>query len=137
MSLIEAKATQGHIEVKNFALSYETIDGAVAAVTDTQIHVKPGEFVSIVGPSGCGKSTLLRMIAGLEDITAGQLLIDGKVSNGLSPKERNIAMVFQSYALYPQMTVAQNMGFSLSLEHRPKKEINAKVEAAVAAINGV
>jgi ABC-type sugar transport system ATPase subunit len=118
------------VELKQIRKSY----GKHEVIHGIDLQVSDGEFVVFVGPSGCGKSTLLRMIAGLEDITAGQLLIDGKVSNGLSPKERNIAMVFQSYALYPQMTVAQNMGFSLSLEHRPKKEINAKVEAAAAAL---
>ncbi|MEV7028260.1 ABC transporter ATP-binding protein, partial [Kitasatospora sp. NPDC093558] len=89
-------------------------DGAVA-VRDVDLTVADGEFVILVGPSGCGKSTTLNMIAGLEDITAGTLRIGGRVVNDLAPKDRDIAMVFQSYALYPHMTVRQNMGFALRL----------------------
>jgi multiple sugar transport system ATP-binding protein len=94
------------------------------------IDIPDGEFVILVGPSGCGKSTLLRMIAGLEDVSSGDIVIGGRVVNDLPPKERDIAMVFQSYALYPHMTVAQNMGFSLKAAHRPKSEIDTKVAAA-------
>src|SRR5919204_609082 len=85
------------------------------AVKDMNLEIADGEFVILVGPSGCGKSTALRMIAGLEDITEGELKIDGQVVNDLSPKDRDIAMVFQSYALYPHMTVRENMGFALKL----------------------
>ena len=84
------------------------------------IRVEDGEFVILVGPSGCGKSTLLRMVAGLESVTSGELRIGERVVNDVPPKERDIAMVFQNYALYPQMTVAKNMSFSLELAHRPK-----------------
>src|SRR5580658_4954981 len=84
----------------------------------------------LVGPSGCGKTTALRMVAGLEDISDGTVSIDGKVVNDLSPRERDIAMVFQNYALYPHMTVAENIGFSLTLAKIPKAEIQAKVEQA-------
>ena len=87
----------------------------VQAVFDFNLEIKDKEFIVFVGPSGCGKSTTLRMIAGLEDITAGQLYIDGLMVNNVEPKDRNIAMVFQSYALYPHMTVFNNMSFSLKL----------------------
>ncbi|TCR98802.1 ATP-binding cassette domain-containing protein [Rhizobium sp. BK418] len=108
--------------------------GAHPVIHGVNLTVGDGKFVVFVGPSGCGKSTLLRMIAGLEEISAGQVLIGGRVANNLSPKERNIAMVFQSYALYPQMTVAENMGFSLTLEKRPKSEVSAKVNEAAATL---
>ncbi|SFT08372.1 multiple sugar transport system ATP-binding protein [Sulfitobacter marinus] len=102
--------------------------GGLEVVHDVSMAFDHGEFIILVGPSGCGKSTMLRMIAGLEDITAGTISIGGQVVNDLSPKERNIAMVFQNYALYPQMTVAQNMGFSLELNKMSKAEIAVKVE---------
>jgi multiple sugar transport system ATP-binding protein len=92
--------------------------GAVAVLHEVSLDVRDGEFVVLVGPSGCGKSTLLRMIAGLESITDGEILIEERVVNDLPPKERNIAMVFQNYALYPHMRVAENMGFSLRLARR-------------------
>jgi multiple sugar transport system ATP-binding protein len=100
------------------------------AVSDFNLQIADGEFVILVGPSGCGKSTTLNMIAGLEDITSGELLIGGTVVNNKSPKDRDIAMVFQSYALYPHMTVRENMGFALKLAKTPKDVINAKVEEA-------
>ena len=100
------------------------------AVKQMNLEIGDGEFVILVGPSGCGKSTALRMIAGLEDITEGELLIGGEVVNDLSPKERDIAMVFQSYALYPHMTVRENMGFALKLAKTPKEEIAKRVEDA-------
>jgi multiple sugar transport system ATP-binding protein len=100
------------------------------AVKQMNLEIADGEFVILVGPSGCGKSTALRMIAGLEDITEGELLIGGDVVNDFSPKERDIAMVFQSYALYPHMTVRENMGFALKLAKEPKEEINKRVEEA-------
>ena len=104
-------------------------DGALA-VDDFNLDIADGEFVILVGPSGCGKSTTLNMIAGLEDITSGELLIGGQVVNQKSPKDRDIAMVFQSYALYPHMTVRDNMGFALKLAKTPKDVINQKVEEA-------
>jgi multiple sugar transport system ATP-binding protein len=100
------------------------------AVRDMNLDIKDGEFMILVGPSGCGKSTALRMIAGLEDITDGELKIDGNVVNELSPKDRDIAMVFQNYALYPHMSVRDNMGFALRLRGLDKEEINNKVEEA-------
>src|ERR671935_778103 len=100
------------------------------AVKDMNLDIADGEFVILVGPSGCGKSTALRMIAGLEDITEGELKIDGQVVNDLPPKDRDVAMVFQSYALYPHMTVRENMGFALKLAKVPKQEINRRVEEA-------
>ena len=104
-------------------------DGALA-VDDFNLDIADGEFVILVGPSGCGKSTTLNMIAGLEDITSGELRIGGQVVNTKSPKDRDIAMVFQSYALYPHMTVRENMGFALKLAKTPKNVINEKVEEA-------
>jgi multiple sugar transport system ATP-binding protein len=100
------------------------------AVKDMDLKIDDGEFIILVGPSGCGKSTALRMIAGLEDITDGDLRIGGEVVNQKAPKDRDIAMVFQNYALYPHMTVRENMGFALKLAKAPKEEINQKVEEA-------
>jgi multiple sugar transport system ATP-binding protein len=104
--------------------------GAVEVVHGVSTAIEDGEFVVLVGPSGCGKSTLLRMIAGLETVSDGNIVIDGEVVNDVAPKERNIAMVFQNYALYPHMTVAENMAFSLKLSRVPKQEMRAKVEQA-------
>jgi len=108
--------------------------GAVDIIHGVDVEIAHGEFVILVGPSGCGKSTLLRMIAGLEDITAGQISIGGRVVNNLQPKDRDIAMVFQNYALYPQMTVAQNMGFALELAGSKRPEIEKKVAEAAAIL---
>src|SRR5438477_3337569 len=104
-------------------------DGSLA-VNDFNLDIADGEFVILVGPSGCGKSTTLNMIAGLEDISSGELRIAGQVVNNKTPKDRDIAMVFQSYALYPHMTVRQNMGFALKLAKTPQATINEKVEEA-------
>ncbi len=104
-------------------------DGALA-VNDISLDITDGEFIILVGPSGCGKSTTLNMIAGLEDITSGELSIGGQIVNDKSPKDRDIAMVFQSYALYPHMTVRQNMGFALKLAKTPQATINEKVDEA-------
>ena len=109
---------------------YKVYEGSVRAVNDFDLNIKDKEFVVFVGPSGCGKSTTLRMIAGLEDITAGQLFIDGELMNEVEPKNRDIAMVFQSYALYPHMTVYENMAFGLKLRHTPKDEIDRRVKEA-------
>jgi multiple sugar transport system ATP-binding protein len=100
------------------------------AVKDLSIDIADGEFMVLVGPSGCGKTTALRMVAGLEDITSGVLRIGGKEANDETPKERDIAMVFQNYALYPHMTVAENIGFALKLRKMPKDQLNAKVKEA-------
>ncbi len=100
------------------------------AVKDLSMDIADGEFMVLVGPSGCGKTTALRMIAGLEDITSGILRIGGKEANDETPKERDIAMVFQNYALYPHMTVAENIGFALKLRKLPKDQVNAKVNEA-------
>jgi len=97
--------------------------GAVRVIQDVDLEIGDGEFVVLVGPSGCGKSTLLRMVAGLETINSGEVLIGGEIVNDMSPKERNIAMVFQSYALYPHMTVRENLGFSLKLSRAPRAGI--------------
>ncbi|GAB5429626.1 MAG: sn-glycerol-3-phosphate ABC transporter ATP-binding protein UgpC [Devosia indica] len=104
--------------------------GDVEVIKGVDLDIETGELVVFVGPSGCGKSTLLRLIAGLDEISSGTLEIDGKVSNTVSSRDRGIAMVFQSYALYPHLTVAENMGFSLSLRKTPKAEIDQKVTQA-------
>ena len=104
--------------------------GPTEVIHGVDVGIGDGEFVVLVGPSGCGKSTLLRMIAGLENITAGEIRIGDRVVNNVPPKERDIAMVFQNYALYPHMTVAANMGFSLKLRGAPKAEIDTRVQRA-------
>ncbi len=109
---------------------YKRYSGGVTAVTDFNLEIEDKEFIILVGPSGCGKSTTLRMIAGLEEITEGELYIDGKLCNDVPPKERDIAMVFQNYALYPHMTVFANMAFGLKLRHLPKDEIKRRVDEA-------
>ncbi len=114
VSVANARKNYGHLEILH----------------GVDIDIQDGEFVILVGPSGCGKSTLLRMIAGLEEISGGRISIGGRVVNDVAPKERDIAMVFQSYALYPHMTVEANMGFSLRLAKAPKDEIKARVREA-------
>jgi multiple sugar transport system ATP-binding protein len=104
--------------------------GPTPVIHGVDVSIQDGEFVVLVGPSGCGKSTLLRMIAGLENITSGEISIGGRVVNNLPPKERDIAMVFQNYALYPHMTVAANMAFSLKLRGAPADEVDTRVKRA-------
>jgi multiple sugar transport system ATP-binding protein len=104
--------------------------GSTEVLHGVSVEIEDGEFVILVGPSGCGKSTLLRMIAGLENITGGEIAIGGRVVNDVAPKERDIAMVFQNYALYPHMTVRDNMAFALSLASAPKAVIDQKVARA-------
>ena len=105
-------------------------DEGVVAVQEFNLEIKDKEFIVLVGPSGCGKSTTLRMIAGLEEISGGELYIGDKLVNDVAPKDRDIAMVFQNYALYPHMTVYENMAFALKLRHAPKDEIDKKVKEA-------
>ncbi len=114
------------LELRNLRKSF----GSVDVIKGVDLTIRDGEFCVFVGPSGCGKSTLLRMIAGLEEITSGDLMIGGRRCNDLEPRDRGIAMVFQSYALYPHLTVAENMGFGLSLQKRPKAEIAERVAEA-------
>ena len=114
------------ISLKKLKKSY----GPVAVIKGVDIEINHGEFVVFVGPSGCGKSTLLRMIAGLEDISGGELSVDGQVVNELQPKERGVAMVFQSYAIFPHMTVRENVAFGLTISKTPKAEKEAKVAEA-------
>jgi len=102
-------------------------DNDVVAVHDLSLEIADGEFVVLVGPSGCGKTTALRMVAGLEDITGGKVSIGGRVVNDLTPKDRDIAMVFQNYALYPHLSVADNIGFGLRLRHTPKDVVEERV----------
>jgi multiple sugar transport system ATP-binding protein len=115
------------VELKSISKVYE---GNVRAVDNANIVVEDKEFVVFVGPSGCGKSTTLRMVAGLEDITEGELFIDGELMNDVPPKDRNIAMVFQNYALYPHMSVYENMAFGLRIKKVPKNEIDKRVHEA-------
>ncbi len=117
----------GSLVFKNI---YKIYPGDVVAVEDFNLEIKDKEFVVLVGPSGCGKSTTLRMVAGLEDISKGELYIDDRLVNDVPPKDRDIAMVFQNYALYPHMTVYENMAFGLKLKKVPKDEIDKKVRAA-------
>ena len=114
------------VDIKEVRKSY----GTHAVIHGVNVTIKDGEFVILVGPSGCGKSTLLRMIAGLEPITSGDISIGGKVVNDLPPKDRDIAMVFQTYALYPHKTVAQNMGFALQMRKSSRAEIETRVKRA-------
>jgi multiple sugar transport system ATP-binding protein len=107
---------------------HKEFPGGIIAVRDISLEVEPGEFVVLVGPSGCGKSTTLRMVAGLEAVTAGQVRIAGRVVTGLPPRHRNVAMIFQNYALYAHMTVRANMGFGLKMAGTPKREIRARVD---------
>jgi len=115
------------VQLKNVCKKYPN---GYEAVKDFNLDIQDKEFIIFVGPSGCGKSTTLRMVAGLEDISSGELIIDGKVMNDVEPKDRDIAMVFQSYALYPHMSVYDNMAFSLKLKKVPKDEIDKKVREA-------
>jgi len=114
------------LELKDVRKSF----GAVEVIRSVDLSVETGEFVVFVGPSGCGKSTLLRMIAGLETVTSGDIFIDGKRMNDVEPRDRGVAMVFQSYALYPHMTVYDNVGFSLKLAKAPKAERDQKIREA-------
>ncbi|MBQ3375852.1 MAG: sn-glycerol-3-phosphate ABC transporter ATP-binding protein UgpC [Erysipelotrichaceae bacterium] len=111
-------------------VNLQITDEGVVAVQEFNLDIKDNEFIVLVGPSGCGKSTTLRMIAGLEEITSGELYIDGNLVNNVEPKDRDIAMVFQSYALYPHMTVYDNMAYSLKIKHVDKAEIDRKVREA-------
>ena len=119
------------IDMKNIVKKYG--DG-FPAVNDVSIDVQDGEFMILVGPSGCGKSTLLRMIVGLEDITDGDMMIGDKRVNDLAPRDRNLAMVFQNYALYPHLTVYENIAFPLRLAKAPDSEVDEKVRAASATL---
>lgn len=114
---------------------YKRYPGNVVAVTDFDLEIEDKEFIVLVGPSGCGKSTTLRMIAGLEEISDGELQIGGRKMNDVAPKDRDIAMVFQNYALYPHMTVYQNMAFGLKLRHFPKAEIDKRVREAAQVLD--
>ena len=114
------------INISNINKSF----GSTHVIKDVSLDIKSESFTVLVGPSGCGKSTMLRMIAGLEEINSGTISIDGQVVNDLPPKERNIAMVFQSYALYPHMTVFDNMAFGLKIEKKSKEEITDRVMEA-------
>jgi multiple sugar transport system ATP-binding protein len=121
----------GTISLKNARKAF----GDVVIIPDASLDIKNGEFVVFVGPSGCGKSTLLRMIAGLEDLTSGAILIDGKDMTDAAPSKRGLSMVFQSYALYPHMSVRGNISFGLKMAGMPKNEIDAKVAKAAATLN--
>ena len=133
------------IETPQKKTNLQITDKGVVAVQQFNLHIKDQEFIVLVGPSGCGKSTTLRMVAGLEEITEGELYIDGKLVNAIEPKDRDIAMVFQSYALYPHMTIAENIGYPLKfvkvtgedgkLRHLTKEEVNERVLRAAEILN--
>ena len=129
------KAKKGAAPVEENKVNLQITEKGVIAVQQFNLDIKDQEFIVLVGPSGCGKSTTLRMIAGLEEISEGELIIDGKVVNDVAPKDRDIAMVFQSYALYPHMTVYETMAFSLKLKKVPKDEIDRKVREAAAILD--
>jgi multiple sugar transport system ATP-binding protein len=116
----------GSVSIRKVTKAY----GAVQVMHGVDVEIEEGAFTVLVGPSGCGKSTLLRMVAGLETISGGEIMIDGRRVNDLEPKDRDIAMVFQNYALYPQMTVAQNMGFALEMQKKSKSVIAEEVARA-------
>ncbi|MCI9551081.1 MAG: ATP-binding cassette domain-containing protein, partial [Oscillospiraceae bacterium] len=123
----KSKKKKGEPEKKT---NLQVTDEGVIAVQKFSLDIADKEFIVLVGPSGCGKSTTLRMVAGLEEISGGELYIDGKLMNDVAPKDRDIAMVFQSYALYPHMTVYENMAFPLKLRKVPKDEIDKRVREA-------
>src|SRR5690606_24672756 len=118
--------TMADISMKNLVKQFD----GFKAVDDISLDIADGEFMILVGPSGCGKSTLLRMIVGLEDITSGELMIDGERVNERAPRDRNLAMVFQNYALYPHLTVYENIAFPLRLAKRPDEEVDERVRHA-------
>src|ERR671915_228730 len=113
------------IELQNVT---KVFPGDVVALDDVSLRIEPGEFIALVGPSGCGKSTLLRSLAGLEEVTSGTISIDGRDVTDLAPRQRDVAMVFQSYALYPHMTVRQNLGYGLKVRRMPKGESRQRVD---------
>jgi multiple sugar transport system ATP-binding protein len=122
--LKSSEVNMATLQLKNINKIY---DNNVQAVFDFNLEISDREFIVLVGPSGCGKSTTLRMIAGLEDISSGELWINEQLANDKAPKDRDIAMVFQSYALYPHMSVYENMAFGLRLKKLPKEEIDRRV----------
>src|ERR671935_875067 len=112
----------------------KTFSGGVTAVADVSLRIENGEFMVLVGPSGCGKSTLLRMIAGLEEVTAGRISIGGREVTDLAPRRRDVAMVFQSYALYPHMSVRDNIGYGLKVRRTAKDEVRRRVDEVAAML---
>src|SRR5208282_2481077 len=121
----------GSIQLK----SVEKVFGAIKVINGVDLNIENGEFAVFVGPSGCGKSTLLRLIAGLEDVTSGQVLIDAKDMSNVGPAQRGLAMVFQSYALYPHMSVRCNIAFALKMAGQSKDLMDQKVREAAATLN--
>src|SRR5918994_7881166 len=124
-NVVSIPGAMAEIEVRNVT---KTFAGDVLALDDVSLAIEDGEFMALVGPSGCGKSTLLRAIAGLEEVTSGEIAISGRDVTDLAPRHRDIAMVFQSYALYPHMSVRQNLGYGLRVRRTPKAEIRKRVD---------
>ncbi len=131
----KAKKKKKDDEPEKKQINLQITDEGVVAVQEFSLEIADKEFIVLVGPSGCGKSTTLRMIAGLEEISGGELYIGDKLVNDIAPKDRDIAMVFQNYALYPHMTVYDNLAFALKLRHTPKDEIDQKVKEAASALD--
>src|SRR4029450_5790840 len=125
------EASMGRIVLEHVSKEFP---GGVQAVRDVSLEISNGEFMVLVGPSGCGKTTILRMIAGLEEVTDGEVIISDRVVTDEKPKDRDIAMVFQNYALYPHMNVEQNIGFGMRLRRKPKPEVKRRVDGAAEAL---
>ncbi|MGW0434730.1 ABC transporter ATP-binding protein [Micromonospora sp. NPDC003197] len=130
-----AEASTGHLQLDALTKQFTSRSGTVTAVDAVTLDVKPGEFITLLGPSGCGKTTTLRMVAGFEDATGGRILLDDKVIDDIPPQRRPMAMVFQSYALFPHMTVAENISYGLRLQKRTKEEIASSMRMAITSMN--
>ncbi|GAB2931254.1 ABC transporter ATP-binding protein [Micromonospora polyrhachis] len=132
---VSAEASTGHLQLDALTKQFTSRSGTVTAVDAVTLDVKPGEFITLLGPSGCGKTTTLRMVAGFEDATGGRILLDDKVIDDIPPQRRPMAMVFQSYALFPHMTVAENISYGLRLQKRTKEEIATSMRMALTSMN--
>ncbi|GAB3158424.1 ABC transporter ATP-binding protein [Micromonospora sonneratiae] len=135
VSAAPQEASTGHLQLDGLTKQFTSRSGTVTAVDAVTLDVKPGEFITLLGPSGCGKTTTLRMVAGFEDASGGRILLDDKVIDDIPPQRRPMAMVFQSYALFPHMTVAENIAYGLRLQKRTKDEIATSMRMALTSMN--